>query len=124
MGRVVRPGSDTSAGDEAPFAVAQWVQRGDEGQRQGLAWAPLRERGRSLVILVLELKGRGVILCSYYLNERRENNFSVKKCNGMVVSVNVYTFQWYFTGTSSFNGIFRKLSSLNGTQPIFPYIEI
>ena len=81
-------------------------------------------RGRTVVILVFQLKGRGVILCPYYLNERRENKFSVNQSNRMVVSVNVCTFRWYFTGANSFSSIFRKSSSLSATQLIFPPLSL
>jgi hypothetical protein len=38
----------------------------------------------------------------------------------MVVSVNVCTFQWYFTGPMSFGGILRRSRSFGVTEPIFP----
>jgi hypothetical protein len=42
------------------------------------------------------------------------------KSGGMVVSVDVAKFQWYFMGLKSFGGILRRSQSFNATQPIFP----
>jgi hypothetical protein len=32
------------------------------------------------------------------------------------------SFQWYFSIVESFNGIFLKIQSFNGTEPIFPLL--
>jgi hypothetical protein len=44
----------------------------------------------------------------------------VTEYDGMLISVHVCMFRWYFTLRSFFNGIFRFPRSLDATQPIFP----
>ena len=42
------------------------------------------------------------------------------KLTGMLKGYNGGTFQWYFSAVQSFNGIFLKIGSFNGTELISP----
>ena len=123
MGTAIPRGVGRRAGGGAREAQAASRQRRGQGldvkNSAREAQAAPRQR-RTVVILVFQLKGRGVILCPYYLNKRRENKFSVNQSNRMVVSVNVCTFRWYFTGANSFSAFFWKSLFLSVTQLIFP----
>jgi hypothetical protein len=49
------------------------------------------------VFFVYLVMGTNVFSCMFYVLKRNKSEFSVKKCNRMLISVNILIFQWYFT---------------------------
>jgi len=57
---------------------------------------------------------------SFHVRNVWQTNRSV---NGVLFSVQIPTFRWYFTCPRSFGGIFRISGSFSAIEPIFPFFR-
>jgi hypothetical protein len=99
--------------------AASGFRSGGEADTRG---AEERPREEAFVRIWGWFSAKGTMIISYpcFVLKRAKSKSSMRNSNRMLILGNVHTFQWYFTGRSSFSGILQGGRSFSGTGPIFP----